>query len=598
MGGDIITPSDDSNAVNRESLRTVRAIVIGGGSATLPVEKADTIPESGKVRGPSKSIGEDPFKALMGQGKILEPPFDLLTLAMLSEHNTEMGPCIEAMIRNIEGFGHRFVPRVEAKANEKLADAVELEKVELENFFAYASLDDSFVTLRSKLRADLETTGNAYMEVIRGTKGEIQGLTHLPSYQVRLGRKEDDHHKTKVPILKMKPRGEVEVEEVIAWKRFRTFAQSGTTRLKSFVAEASVLRWFKEFGDDRIYDCTSGDLSDESLPEGKRANELVHFTIYSARSPYGIPRYIGALLTIFGDRKAEEINYITFRNNQIPSLAMLVSNGRLTDDSISRIEEFVQTQVQGQDSYSKVLIIEAESATDDDGEESGNTRISMEPLTKNQIQDAMFQEYSKANQQKIRRAWRLPAILVGQSDDYSRSVAETARRLADEQIFEPERQEFDAFVNRRLFPVMGIVYHKYRSNTPNTTDNAELVKILAGAEKTGGMTPRIARMMLEDILGQPLPEFPADFPADSPFSLLMAEAVQNKADPTEPGQQVTALKRTVDYFTSPEVLACHNCGEDIELDQDPVEYFMKLHQALESEWRSAASEGHSCGDGV
>ena len=39
-----------------------------------------------------------------------------------------------------------------------------------------------------------------------------------------------------------------------------------------------------------------------------------------------------------------------------------------------------------------------------------------------------------------------------------------------------------------------------------------------------------------------MPPFPSDFDPDVPFSLTMAEAVKNKADPAEPGQQVTALK--------------------------------------------------------
>ena len=33
---------------------------------------------------------------------------DLLTLATLPEQNTELGPCIEAMETNIEGFGYRI----------------------------------------------------------------------------------------------------------------------------------------------------------------------------------------------------------------------------------------------------------------------------------------------------------------------------------------------------------------------------------------------------------------------------------------------------------------------------------------------------------
>jgi len=188
------------------------------------------------------------------------------------------------------------------------------------------------------------------------------------------------------------------------------------------------------------------------------------------------------------------------------------------------------------------------------GVDTGNMKIEIKPLTSDQHKDALFQNYSANNQDKIRRAFRLPPIFVGRSDDYTRSTAESSRRLADEQVFGPERLVWDELMNRVIFPEMGFTYHKYKSNTPNTTDNEQLVNILAGAEKTGGMTPRIARMMLEEILGQTLPGFkpyePKDketeeannFDPDAPFSLSMAAAVKNEADAAEPGQQVTALK--------------------------------------------------------
>jgi hypothetical protein len=137
---------------------------------------------------------------------------------------------------------------------------------------------------------------------------------------------------------------------------------------------------------------------------------------------------------------------------------------------------------------------------------------------------------------------------------------------------------------------MGIVYHTFKSNSPNTTDNAQLVNILSGAEKTGGMTPRLARQVLGDILGQEMPPFPAGFNADVPFSLTMAEAVKNEADPAEPGQQVTAIK----------VLKKHGLidddGElDIQLDPDEgqealVRKLKALTKAAELAWKKDALE--------
>lgn len=579
--------AERSDRRNRMALRLI----------CMPVEEiqkqaAPTDVEPGK----SKAVTEDPFVGLAANGRIIEPPFHMLSLAMLPEQNTELTPVIESMETNIEGFGHILQSRVDpSEASVELKRAIKVERVRLTNFFNYANLRDSFVCLRRKLRKDLEATGNAYWEIIRNAAGKIQGITHLPSYQMRLGRIDERPIKVEVPTLQLQEDGSFRIEPITAWEQFRPFVQSRMMPTLGLHTTAGdyKLRYFKEFGDPRVWNNETGEVvkpegvanwkgSKRPMPEDLRANEVVHFKLYSTRSPYGLPRYIGNLLSVFGDRAAEEINYTTFRNNNIPSMAVLCSNGQLTEGTLQRIESFVESAIQGSDNYSKFLIIEAES--DLEGEDSGQIKIQLVPLTDNQIKDALFQNYRKANQDNVRRAWRLPPIFVGKSDDYTRATADASRRLADEQVFAPERDEFDAFINRRLFPAMDVVYHRYKSNSPNTTDNAELVRILGGAEKTGGMTPEIARIVLEDILGRELPDFVEDprFNPKLPFSLLMAEAVKNKADVAEPGQQVTALKRLLedDAF-----------DDDTTLEEVLLPHLVRMRKRLERQFEARVSEG-------
>jgi PBSX family phage portal protein len=565
-----------------KSNQQVRALVIGGVSED-PVAKA-----VGAEPGKSKELPTDPFQELSAKGNLIEPPFDMLTLAMLPEQSSELNQCVEAMETNIEGFGHRFVPRLDIEQALKdpkvkpILKEVDAEKIRLENFFAYASIDDSMTDLRMKLRKDLETTGNGYLEMIRNAAGDVQGFNHIPSYQMRLAPRDHEQIKIDLPILEKQADGSIKATKLTTWKRFRRFAQSrAVLRVNLSFIGSFKLRWFKEFGDPRVIDNRTGKIGDDSLPEQHRANEIVHFKIYSARSPYGLPRFIGNLLTIFGDRASEEINFVTFRNNNIPSMVVLVSNGQLTDGSIDRIKGFVEAQIQGSDNYSKFLILEGEG--DLEGEDGGQIKMEIKPLVKEQHKDALFQNYSSNNQDKIRRAFRLPPIFVGRSDDYTRTTAEASRKLADEQIFAPARTSFDEWINRILFPQMNVVYHKFKSNTPNTTDNTELVKMLAGAEKTGGMTPRIARFMLEDILGTELPPFSPDINPDVPFSLTMAEAVKNKADAAEPGQQVTALK-AIEMLTE---------GTDIfgdASDDQVVDRLLRVNKALEARWQQAIDD--------
>jgi PBSX family phage portal protein len=581
----VVALSKAGDNANKRALQNIRARII-------EVEKKATPSPGGEpAPGKSKAMEDDPLTVLVTEGKIIEPPFDMLVLAMLPEHNSELNPCVEAMETNIEGFGHRLVSRVEidgAESNEakKLSKEVKKERTRLNNFFTYASIDYSFTEFRRRLRKDMETTGNGYFEVIRNAANKVQAFNHLPSYQMRLGALDGEPELVKVPILELQEDGSVKVSEIKVWKRFRRFIQMKYgLRVHTGHTGAYELRWFKEWGDPRTLDYKTGewltgDDEKKAIEEGRNANEVVHRKLYSPRSPYGLPRFVGNLLAIYGDRAAEEINYVTFRNNNIPSMMLLVSNGQLTEGTIARIESFVESQIQGSDNYSKFLILEAEGLME--GEEGGQVKFDAKPMVTQQHKDALFQNYSKNNQDRVRRAFRLPPIFVGATEDYTRTTAETSRRLADEQIFAPERDEFDSWVNRILFPEMGVIYHRFKSNSPNTTDNQELVKILAGAEKTGGMTPRIARLMLEDILGIELPEFPAEFNPDVPFSLVMAEAVKNKADPTEPGQQVTALK-AIQQLT--EGTPAEGISED-----EIVEKLLRFRRRLEKEWREHATE--------
>jgi hypothetical protein len=220
-------------------------------------------------------------------------------------------------------------------------------------------------------------------------------------------------------------------------------------------------------------------------------------------------------------------------------MALLVSNGQLTEGTVDRLTEFVKASVSEQTNYSSFLVIEA--VPDDELGEGQQVRVEIKPLTSEQHSDALFQNYDKNNGAKIRQTFRMPPLLVGRSDDYTRATAETSRRLADEQIFNPERLDEDWEINRVLAD-MGMLYHRFQTNTPNVTNDQDLIAVMKGAETTGGMTPRLSRRMLGDIVGEQLGPVSDEVKPDVPFSLQMAEAVKNMANPAIPGQQVTATK--------------------------------------------------------
>lgn len=481
---------------------------------------------------------------------IIAPPFDLLSLSMMGELNGQLAQCVAVMKTNIAGYGYRLKTyadiniREEDEGSEFLAAIME-EHDAFTEFIEYCDYDgDSYAELYGRMIEDREYTGNGYWEVVRDDVGNISAFNHLPSYTMRLRLKDP----TPVEVTELRPTGKGKNrtnKKVRIRRQFRTFVQA---RLTSIANQPSIV-YFKEYGDPRDYIAATGQLVTDEMRERFRenngfdipreylANEVIHWRLYCPRSPYGIPRYIGVLLSVLGSRAVGEINYTTFLNNNIPSMVLMISNGMLSDDSVARITEFVETSIQGSDNYSKFLVLEAESFDTEEGD-PGQVKMDMKPMTKEQHQDELFQNYDTNNRKRIREAFRLPPILVGAADDYTRATADTARRLADEQVFDPERRGDDHKINRILRD-MGMKYHKFHTNTPNVTDDKDLIEVMKGAEKSGAMTPRIGRVILEDILGRDLGGFPEGVDPDKPFTLQVAEAVKNRG---EAQAQVTSYK--------------------------------------------------------
>jgi PBSX family phage portal protein len=472
------------------------------------------------TRGVSRSLPEDPFESFYGMKGIIEPPYDLFTLAMMPEASSELGPAIEAMVVNIEKLGHRIVPRDGMrKGEDALEPIVKQERALVSNFFANAVLEptQTFTTLRESNRYDLETTGNAYVEVIPTLiSEEPAGLKHLPSWQIRLRKEDEEYTDFEVKRTVQDADGTWSIKAFPHRKRFRRFVQIGdNTNDKVF---------FKEWGDPRDIDSRTGDAvtdevkGSEDWNDSFLATQIIHFKLYCSRSPYGIPRWIGNLFTIFGNRAAEVINYTTFRSNNIPAMMLMATNVQLTEASIDRIQKFVEERIQGDDNYSTILLIEGEPIGEG-MKDPGTMKLDVKELTQVQHTDALFVNYMNRNDDKIRRAFRLPPIFMGRADDYTRATADASRKVGEEQVFRPERNHEDAIWNQTILPSLGAANTLFRSNTPDVTDNYELTQLLAVAERSGGLSPFVSRLIVEDVLGRDLPELSKEIPHDIPFSL-------------------------------------------------------------------------------
>ncbi len=514
----------------------------------------------------------------------LGPPYDPLALAQLAEHSSALRPNLDAYAVNIDGFGHRLEPAIDLEAEDaeaQVADAIylerahaeedqapqaasegeiearlkellhqaRLEKARLRSFFDFCCFDQSFVGLRRQTREDLETTGNAYWEILRDLRGRIVRFVYVPNYSIRLLPLETSVTEVEDRI-QVSP---VSFEKVPVQRRLRKYVQ----------VQGAQKTYFKEFSDPRVVSRKSGAVFEtvEALRKADSsdgsANEILHFAIHSSRSPYGVPRWIGALLSVLGSRQMEEVNYLYFENKSVPPMALLVSGGNLNQDSIPRIERFIEENIKGKDNFHKILILEAEGSKD-----SGQTKIELKPLTDAQQQDALFQVYDERNIEKVGSTFRLPKLLRGESKDFNRATAQAALRFAEDQVFQPERDEFDHLMNRKIFSDMGISFWRFRSQTPVTRDPERMTGMVEKLVRVGVLTPEEGRLLAADIFNREFRKIGDDW-TKRPITLTLA-GIQNQGLPEEKDNLLEDAERLIEVQKALDTKEASLAAERIE----------------------------------
>lgn len=468
---------------------------------------------------------EDPFKGKYGGGigdvswrNPIEPPYSFYALMKLPRDNSVLGQCIDAMVTNIDGHGHRLeFTGEEGKEDSKEALA---EKETLENLLDYPNEDYSMQELRDRLRRDYETIGNAYIEVGRDSKGHIVMLSHVPAHTIRMTSKEVDA----VPITVRLPRNG-RIEEVKRQKRFRRYVQLvGNDRV-----------YFKEFGDPRIIDPKTGDATRNEQGEKLRledsATEIVHLCTYNPDSPYGMPRWFNQIRTILGMQQAEMVNLDFFRDNAIPAMMLMVSGGAVTQASLDAISDHFNA-VRGRTSMNRILVVEASgdsSAADEDGR-IPPPKLEAKAMSGDRQNDATWQAYDKNGMDKVRSSFRLPPIFIGRSEDYTHATARVSYDVAEGQVFAPERQRFDDMMNLKILSTYDPQYWELRSNPPRLSDKNELIDAINAFDAAGGLTPNVVIGLANGLFDLDIEEVKDDW-GNFPYDMVTKAIEMKRLEP-------------------------------------------------------------------
>lgn len=449
---------------------------------------------------------------------LLRPPYLPGKLYEMYEQSSMLGACVGAYVDNVDGYGYEIKSQLSDDDNIQVETNPKV--IELKNFFDGPNDVESFKTIREKMRRDFEVTGNSYLEVIRDRMGKPVMLFWLDARRMRVSCMRTPVTQ-KVELTRAGSKLEVDVE-----KRYRSYCMLSADGMSS----GTKVRYFKQYGDPRVMDATTGEFKDSPAVE---ASEVIHFKM--GNDIYGIPRWIGAMLSVMGSWKSNMVNYDLFENQGIPPMIISVAGGQLTDDSYADLVSLLR-KAKGSQNFNKILILEAESNGGTiDGKDSV-PHMDVMNMTEYRKEDAMFLSYMEyCNDDVQNRGFRLPAMFVGSSDDANYATAFIVRKTAEEQLFIPERTRFDEIINKTLVKDLGVEDLKFVSRGPVLQSTENIVQVLTLLVQSGVFTVNGLISFVNMQFGLDIALYEEDW-ADEPI----ANAAAAPVDPSQEEQPVDA----------------------------------------------------------
>ncbi len=409
-------------------------------------------------------------------------PVNMYGLKELVDNSTILPQCIRAYKNNISGFG------ISIHYKEDYNEETEEMKAEwnlAQRTIALLNMDCMIKEIFENIVRDRETYGISYCEVIRDMKGNVVQLEFIID----------------TPTIDMTYPLEPYIESVFFYngeairrkKKFRKFRQN--------VAGKTV--YFKEFGDPRIMDKRNGQYAnetDEQIDIDNQANEIIDFKVGSML--YGEVRWIGQVLTVDGNRRAEVLNNAYFRKGRHTPLMILIKGGTLSDDAFEKLQNYMN-EIEGESGQHSYLVLEVENnevSAQFNGTEQPEVEI--KDLASILQKDELFQEYQENGRKKVQSAFLLPDLYTGYTTDFNRSTAQTAMEVTEKQVFQPERASLSWIVNNKLLNGYRFRYVEIQFDAPDITNPDDMQKMLNITERAGGLTPNTAKELTYTVLGK------------------------------------------------------------------------------------------------
>lgn len=469
-------------------------------SRVTPIEKTEfSKAEKNLLRSMALTVEDNPWQRIQFTNKFnsLAPTYDPTSLQLISYQNNTLRQCIAAMISNIDGTGYEIkrkdggkivqlvspdnptpppppaapplpdpnappaapvpgqpptvpgMPPAPPKPVPKpgmpwppddgsepiLIDPPEVAQIKA--FWDEPYPGVSFKTMRKKLRDDLETTGNAYLEVIRDQKGDIALLNPMDAKLTRLIRHDDNPVAVTQTINRSGIVGEEQKITLLVHER----------RYVQIIGLNA--RFFKAYKATRQLNAQTGIWQQDTaevIQPTDMATEVLHFMVdRDVLTPYGVPRWINQVPSVMGSRKAEELNLEFFNHGGIPPAIIMIQGGTLS----SHARDALTGYLSGQAKFKQRGVVMEIAPSGGDLNSAAQVKVTTEKFGDTEG-DSKFEKYDDKCTQRVRSSFRLPAVLIGLEESYNYATVQTAVMMAEEQVFHPERVLFDEIINSTI----------------------------------------------------------------------------------------------------------------------------------------------------
>jgi PBSX family phage portal protein len=361
----------------------------------------------------------DRYATGYGAFDVVQPEYNLDYLAKLYEISPAHMAAVDAKVTNMVGLGYNFVES--ARLQERLSDIRDEEELErarklvsrrrrrMEEWLESLNSEETFIETLRKVATDLETIGNAYIEIGRITNVD----TDSPMYG-RIGYIGHAHATT----------------------IRRRVNKDGYVQM---IAGRAV--FFRNYGDLE----TADPIGDDPYP-----NELIHLSKYTPTSSYyGIPDILSARNAVAGEEFASRFNLDYFEHKAVPRYIVILKNAKLSSTAEQRLVNFLQANLKGQ--HHRTLYIPLPPDNNDKPVE-----FKLEPVEA-KITDASFTKYKEMNRDEILMSHRVPLPQIGFTANISLGASRDSARMFKEQVCRPVQEIFE----RRLNPIFREVQSQF-----------------------------------------------------------------------------------------------------------------------------------------